>query len=83
MADAADRFGTVALDLVAMAVSEAREAAPQSRPGAAALHRRATTEITARAADPTFATPALAAALGLSTRRLQEAFAAEGDAPPA
>ncbi|MEL7463152.1 MAG: helix-turn-helix domain-containing protein [Pseudomonadota bacterium] len=82
-ADAADRFGTVALDLIAMAVAETREEAPKSRPGAAALHRRATAEIAARAADPTFSTPALAVALGLSTRRLQEAFAAEGDAPMA
>ena len=81
----AARLGGVALDLITMALAGTgvgdAEPPGRSAPGDVALIRRAMAEIDVRRDDPGFATPALAAALGVSTRRLQEAFAAAGATP--
>ncbi|MEO0359711.1 MAG: helix-turn-helix domain-containing protein [Pseudomonadota bacterium] len=76
----AARLGALAVDLMALAVAEGtgRDAGGA---GDDALRLRAERAVEARFAEPGFATPALAATLGVSTRRLQEVFAAAGKTP--
>lgn len=78
----AERLGRIALDLVSVAFSELADCDPTERSWASeGIARRAKAIMTSRLHDPDLSTSSVAAALGISPRRLQEALAREGTSP--
>ena len=83
-AQPAEKLGRIALDLVSVAFSAMAERDPLAQGWAAeGILRRAKELVEARLHEDDLSTPALAADLGISPRRLQEAFASEGTSPTA
>lgn len=74
-------LGRAALDLVALALGREAGALPPGGAAAEALRRRAKLRMAERIGEPGLGLPDLAAALGVSPRRLQEAFAEAGETP--
>ena len=76
--DVADRMSAIGVDLIAASIAE-RLAQELSRPlHEAVTVQRAKTYVEAHLGDPNFGPPELAAAVGVSLRRLQEMFHERG-----
>lgn len=80
-AEEAEGLGRVALDLLALGLARLSGSAPLGGPAAEGLRRRAKAAMEARLAEPGLASADVAAEIGVSLRRLQEAFAEAGETP--
>ena len=77
------RYGEVALDLLTLAVGQKAQESQGRGRSAAVIREQANQIIRRYASDPELSTPSIAKAVGVSPRRLQEAFAAAGSKPMA